>query len=297
MSNSKDDPRPPLDSATELARDVLKAEQEQQKTYQKGMDLLAQAGAFLGGVFKPAASELGQLLGDQMRFWRFKNAVNIMIKSEELIKARGLSSEQVKALPFGEGLRLLEAASLEDDNSVQDLWARLMANSVDPDLSVTPEKMYIDVLKSFSGREACFLDLLARHEGSVRARMTTAEITEARAKLLEFAESSWRKFDKAERDASIQNLIRLRCIAPVQPRLDTHFMFQPVDDRRREFAAVDSRKLERILDQLIQQQRIASGTVDYTMKESNQFNQFPEAAFALTSLGKSLMKACSIQGD
>jgi hypothetical protein len=64
-------------AGAEVISDVAKAEQEQQKTYQIGLDLVRQAGGFMGGVFGPASRELGHLFSDQMKYWRFRNAVNI----------------------------------------------------------------------------------------------------------------------------------------------------------------------------------------------------------------------------
>lgn len=296
MTETREHTTSPLDTAKDIAREVLKTEQEQHKTYQKGMDLLMQVGNFLGGVFRPAATELGQLLGDQMRYWRFKNAVNIMTKAEEIAKERKLSSDQMKALSFGAGVRLLEAASQEDDESVQEMWARLIANSVDPNTEVSPEKMYIDVLKSFSGREVRFLDLLSQYETLRRRRFQAeGERLEAESNLQNLAETGWRKFDPTERNASIQNLIRLRCVAPNQSRFNTSFLFRSLSARsvRADLVSgVDRHEMERVLDEILKQQRVASGITDYPLHEKSSFNGFPEAAFALTSLGRSLMKAC-----
>jgi hypothetical protein len=151
-------------AGAEVVTELAKAGQEQHKTYQAAMDLVRRAGGFLGGVFGPASQELGHLFGVQMKFWRFKNAVNILKKTQALVDARGLKPEQVRALGFGEGGLLLEAASMEESEEVQVLWARLMANAVDPNTTVKAEKVYIDILKSLSAREAVFLDLIAQIE-------------------------------------------------------------------------------------------------------------------------------------
>ena len=65
-----------VQAGAEVITEVAKAEQETQKTYQSALELVRRAGTFLNGVFGPASQELGHLFGDQMRLWRFKNAVD-----------------------------------------------------------------------------------------------------------------------------------------------------------------------------------------------------------------------------
>jgi hypothetical protein len=52
-------------TGAEVATEIAKAGQEQQKTYQAAIDLVLRAGRFLGGVFGPASKELGHLFGEQ----------------------------------------------------------------------------------------------------------------------------------------------------------------------------------------------------------------------------------------
>lgn len=163
-SDSSDAVKSVVKASAEVVTEVAKAEQETQKTYQSAIDLVRRIGAYLGGVFGPASHELSLLFGDQMRYWRFKNATNILEKAQAIVERRGLKPEQVDALGFGEGLLLLEASSLEEDDTVQEMWARLMANAVDPSSGTRAEKVYVDLLKSISGREAAFLDLIEQIE-------------------------------------------------------------------------------------------------------------------------------------
>jgi hypothetical protein len=285
-----------IKAGAEVASEVAKAEQEQQKTYQIGLDLMRRAGTFLNGVFGPASQEFGHLLGDQMKYWRFKNAVSILEKAQVLIEERGLQPTQVKALGFGDGLRLLEAASLEEDESVQDMWARLMANAVDPGSATRPEKMYVDILKSLSNREVVFLDLLAHIDRELTPLLTMARAAEVRKKVGDLAETRWRHFSTNERNTSIQNLVRLRCVAPRYHEIDLRNLFAraPGSSSSRDPAMVDPRKLEQVMERLARQQLVASGVTDYnTESRMGGFTDIvPEAAFTLTSLGRDLLRAC-----
>lgn len=304
-------------TGAEVVTEIAKAGQEQQKTYQAAIDLVLRAGRFLGGVFGPASKELGHLFGDQMKFWRFKNAVNILEKAQALMDARGLKPEQVRTLGFGEGLLLLEAASMEESDEVQTLWARLMANAVDPNAATKAEKVYVDILKSISAREAIFLDLMAQIEKKGHSFKSIEAIDAFGLEMSALAESAWRKYSEEERVVSVQNLVRLRCITARPAPIDVSNLFAALPQDRGgrggvsfnfggSWAAVDPNKFQKVLQELVERQMISSGMIDF--KGSSDFvlpvntgsffgrngrkMNLPEANFMLTPLGKSLVRAC-----
>jgi hypothetical protein len=306
-------------AGAEVVTELAKADQEQQKTFQAAIDLVRRAGGYLGGVFGPASHELSLLFGEQMRFWRFKNAVNILEKSQALIEARGLKPDQVKSLGFGEGLLLLEAASLEEDEEVQELWARLMANAVDPSAATKAEKVFVDLLKSISAREAVFLDLMAQIEEKGHSFKSIESVDAFGSEMTALAESKWRKYPADERAVSVQNLVRLRCITARPAPIDVSNLFAALpQDRGRggivsiglgssSWAAIDPQKFQQVLQELIERQMVSSGMIDF--KNHNSFvlpvntgfffgrsgrKMNPEANFMLTPLGKGLTRACRI---
>lgn len=306
-----------MKAGAEAVTEVAKAGQETQKTYQRALELVGRAGTFLNGVFSPAAQELGHLFGDQMRFWRFKNGVRILEKAQSIVEQRGLKPEQVKALGFGEGLLLLEAASLEEDDTVQQLWARLMANTVDPERHIKPEKVYVDLLKSISGREAILLDLIDQIEDKGRNFRNNAEIDAFVKHMSGLADSKWRRFKEDERALSVQNLVRLRCVAIRPSPIDANNLFAqlPQDTRNgvsfggTKWAAVDAQKLQKILQEIVERQMVLSGMVDFkhqnafllpyagTFSRGGRSLDIPEANLMLTPLGKGLMRACKLDSD
>ncbi|MET4296197.1 hypothetical protein ABIB06_004443 [Bradyrhizobium sp. LB8.2] len=290
-------------SGAEAVTEVAKAEQETQKTYQRALDLVGRAGTFLNGVFSPAARELGHLFGEQMRFWRFQNGVRILEKAQAIVEERGLKPEQIKALGFGEGLLMLEAASLEEDDVVQDMWARLMANAVDPETATKPEKVYVEILKALSSREVLFLELLWKLTLRPRAK-TTAEHNAYTKSVEALADEKWRRFSEDERGIAIQNLVRLRCVTfkAEPPDLNSLCGILPTDGRNTfgpKWAAVDPAKLEKVIKDLIQRQLVAAGVTDFPRSAVSRVypGTFPETDFVLTPLGRGLMRACEIERD
>lgn len=319
-SDRSDVVRSVVKAGAEVITEVAKAEQETQKTHQRALELLGHTGNFLNGVFSPAAQELGRLMGDQMRFWRFKNLVRILGKAQTYVEERGLKPEQVRALGFGEGILLLEASSLEEDDTIQDLWARLMANAVDPERRTKPEKVYVDLLKSISGREGALLELIERIEDKGRAFQNNAEIDAFVKEMNALAGSKWRHFTKDERAISIQNLVRLRCLTVRPKPINAGNLFAQLPRDRggrsivpfggAQWAVVDPHKFEKVLNEIVERQMASSGMMDFkdydsfTLPHAGSFFRgsghkldLPEANFMLTPLGKGLMRACRLSSS
>jgi hypothetical protein len=304
-------------AGAEVIIEVAKAEQETQKTYQSALELVRRAGTFLNGVFGPASQELGLLFGDQMRYWRFKNAVKILEKTQALVEERGLGPEQIRSLGFGEGLLLLEAASLEEDDTVQDMWARLMANAVDSERGTKPEKVYVDLLKSLTGREAVLLELVEQIEEKGQGFRDRAALDAFARDMNALAESKWRKFSTDDRAIYIQNLVRLRCLAVRPTPIDVSNLFaqMPRDQGGRgitpfggtQWALIDPQKFQKVLQEIVDRQMTSSGMVDFkhydgfilpyagaSFHRGGHKLDLPEANFMLTPLGRGLMRACKL---
>lgn len=268
----------------------------------------------IGVLLGDAVREFGLALGDKARFFRFKNLVKIMDRVEEIGRNRGYTPEQMKALPFGEAVRVIEAASDEDEEEVQELWSRLIANASTPESGVSARKVYVDLLKSLSPSEATFLDLLSKNSKEQFQSLDELKEFNSTARK-EFAER-WHSFGPLDREAAIQNLLRLRCVAVRPQPLDANNVLGRVpDDRSHRFSSfnewsyVDARKFGKVLEQLLQQIWIAGGGAEYKPEKGVPLNGFgfagfgrqlmievPELNYHLTSLGKSLMIACSLEG-
>lgn len=94
-------------------------------TIEKGLDL---AKDFLGKLISPAVEEMGLLLSDNIKYLRFKNQVRILNKAEKYVKKKNI---QIKEIPLKILVPLLENASLEEDEDIQDKWANMIANLAD----------------------------------------------------------------------------------------------------------------------------------------------------------------------
>ncbi len=135
---------------------VAKAVEETAKTgralVEAGSDLASFVGKALGTVPEDTVGLLG---GDYLHDLRIRNLDKIARKTEEILRERGVEDPE----PIGPKALLpaLEAASEEIDETMQDMWATLLANAMDPGRDVSLQRVFIDSLKQFEPIDARIL--------------------------------------------------------------------------------------------------------------------------------------------
>jgi len=82
-----------------------------------------------GKIAGPAAEELGLTLRDRVRLFRFERQVRLLGQFKGICEKAGIEPKAVRIpLLFD----ILDRATLEEDDNLQDLWANLLANAADP---------------------------------------------------------------------------------------------------------------------------------------------------------------------
>lgn len=265
--------------------------------------------AAIFSFFGDAVGELGKTLGDEARLFRFKNLLRIGDKVQAIRDQRGLTPDQMKALPFGDSLRAVEASSMEDDDDVQVLWARLIANATAMPGEATMKKSYIDLLKALSGIEAVLLDLLWKFDKS--EFQTKEELDAFNEALTEALDARWRRYPEADRKSAAQNLLRLRIISMRPKIIDGDGLLgkvprQIMETSWQDWAFIDAKKFGPFIEQVIEQIATVTGAKEEVPTEGVPLQHqgwgfrmrpwmidAPEMNYLLMSLGKDLMTACS----
>jgi hypothetical protein len=99
---------------------------------------------------------IGETLVDQLRWFRWKNAVRTMDKYNEMKHKRNLEGKEMP-LPPKYLLAILENAFMEDDDDLHDRWVTLLVNGQDPERKIEIHPSYIDILKQLSSLDANLL--------------------------------------------------------------------------------------------------------------------------------------------
>lgn len=121
----------------------------------------------LDKIAGPAAKELGLTLKDHFRVFRFNRELRLFERLKEMLGEAGIEAKRV---PFKLLLPLIENASIEEDDDLQDRWAAMLANAAaGGNRGSGVEPVFPVILKELGIREVKFLDEL--YEQSVRKRL------------------------------------------------------------------------------------------------------------------------------
>ena len=97
---------------------------------EKGIDL---AKDFLDKLIMPSVEETGLLLRDKVTLWRFNNQVKILNKSKAICEKHKISPKMISLKLL---CPLLDYAGLEENETLQEKWAILLANMVDSEQNI-----------------------------------------------------------------------------------------------------------------------------------------------------------------
>jgi hypothetical protein len=258
--------------------------------------LSAALGELLLRALGPTADEVGPIVANWVTSFRLQNLMNIL----KLWKARGAVEGDlqvgVRHLPPGIGMRVIQAASDEDDPDVQKMWADLLFAALSSGEGIEITKAHVDILRSLSGLEALIMEFLWRRqlENDVNPSSLNA------GPHADFLEKHLTPRSVRDRATAIQNLMRLQCVKRIY---DTYYAEtimrgdswgpEPTwdsgrGDRQNILARFEA--VERLL-------RHTSGELDMTYlgldpEIEEPEGWIPEIGFQLSVLGADLMQLC-----
>ena len=160
---------------------------------------------FLSKIISPPLKEIGELLVDKVRFWRFKNQVDILKKSDEYLKKRNINPKKISLKVL---VPLLEAGSLEEDEFMQDKWAALLASAINSDYEEEIRPSYVEILKVLSPLEVKLLDDIYKTRSKIprEKRYDFGVDKEGICKFLNISDEDY--------EILIDNLFRLNLLMP-----------------------------------------------------------------------------------
>lgn len=119
------------------------------------LKILANVSDLLNKLAAPAAEQIGQVLGYKLHPYTVKNFVATLKKTERILRDAGLPANSVPPRLL---LPIAENCSVEDNESLQELWAGLLATATQERDSLSPS--FIETLKQLTPDEARYLERL-----------------------------------------------------------------------------------------------------------------------------------------
>ncbi len=121
------------------------------KAADTSIDVVKKVGQLVDQAFGNLISNSIGLVGDKLAYYRLERVALLKDKVDKKLKESGVDVTRI--VPINFGLPLLEKATIEQESDLQDKWASLLANAMNPQCAGAIRKAYVDILGSLESLE------------------------------------------------------------------------------------------------------------------------------------------------
>lgn len=173
---------------------------------------------FLSKILGTPIEDAVGIVGDKLQYIRWQRQNRMVDGVNKILKERGLS--KTKAIPPKFAIPMLEQASLEEDDDLQDIWCRLITNSLDPNFKSEIRYAFIDIIKNLTSLDAKILkyvydSALSNINPYFSLSPSNSFTIYGIIKRFKFSSYSFKSITTAsqyEIETSLDNLLRVRCL-------------------------------------------------------------------------------------
>ncbi|MBL1436333.1 MAG: DUF4393 domain-containing protein [Rhizobiaceae bacterium] len=148
------------DEEAKAVQETAKAVQEIAKTITALEPHLKASGKFIGELIRYPSEQASGLAGDILGIIRSEIAFRYMSRVEKIMEKRDMTGHQ-RPVALSFVYPLLQAASLEEDEDISEMFAQLLVNAVDSNYSGTISKSFIQAISGMEPLEAQLLKAIA----------------------------------------------------------------------------------------------------------------------------------------
>lgn len=132
--------------------EVAKGVQEVAKTTRTALEAARETGRFIAPFLDGPLTQMALLLEDRLKYARTTRLIRLRKRLEEEVQT--LSPDGRRSLEVKFAVAALEEGSLEEEDDLQDIWARLIANAMDAEAAIEPRRSHISILRDMSRLDA-----------------------------------------------------------------------------------------------------------------------------------------------
>lgn len=184
------------------------------KTINKGFDLAEKTGNFIAPLIKGTLEQGIGIFNDKLCYVRWKRLNRFIEQANRKMEQLGIDEIQ-NPIPLKFFIPLLQGATLEENDELQDIWVRLLLKSIS-DERVELKRVYIDILERLSPLEAKILNVIYSlpFEPNRHNRLLTYKLpNDVEIVNQELKEYENKSLDNDEIELALANLSRTGCIA------------------------------------------------------------------------------------
>ena len=213
------------------------------------------------------------ILKDKMIYSRWERQQRLTSQAYEIIGQRNIENE-LRTVPPKIALPIIENASLEENDELQDLWIYFLSSAVDPNFNGTLRTAFIDIIKQLEVIDVHILNFIynqyeVKNSTIVNRTLDNNKMPVAMRLII--------KELGVEADSykeSVDNLIRVRCISSF---IDD----QSIDVPRKKNAFINSLSSPSSFGDIVNRSEIVKFNVTHIYDK-----------VCITSLGLSFARAC-----
>ena len=135
-----------------------KAVQELAKTTGQAIKTLEKIGGFFARIMKESIDATCGMMADTLKFKRWQRQLSLIDKVEREIVKRGLT-DRIRPVPAKLAIPIFQGASLEEDESLHDIWANLLVTALDPSCE-NPRSSFIDIIRQLEPIDVRMLNFI-----------------------------------------------------------------------------------------------------------------------------------------
>lgn len=172
------------------------------------------AGKF-GSHFSGPLGTIAKMMDLELRFIAAKRGLRLSDRWNALLAARG-QTLPTRHIPPNFVVPLLTTAVLEEDDDLQDTWARMLVNAGDASTEMELRVAYVEILKGMSAFDVKNLAAMAEASLAIQSGRPRALLTTDLPKSAERFPGYFTKDPSVSREMgiSLANLSRLGCAMP-----------------------------------------------------------------------------------
>lgn len=204
----------PAAGEAKAVEETAKAVQEVAKISGQAIEATREAGGFLAKLFGGTLEQAIGIMEDRLRYARWERRCRLLLRARTFAREYG-QPEPTRQIPTKILLPLLENGALEQEDELQDVWARMLVNAADADSAAEVRRAYISILADCTSLD--IRNLATLYKGGRRPVRTAFLPGDGRPL---YEGTSEEQPLSAEVERSLWNLRRLGLIAPVMTYAD-----------------------------------------------------------------------------
>ncbi len=109
-------------------------------------------------------AKIGDVMLDKLNWHRWNCAVKFLEKYEKIKIEKKFKGGELP-LPPKFILEILDNGFVEDDESLQELWIKILSNWQNPNKRLDKRMIYLEIIKSLSSTEVKIMDIISKIDG------------------------------------------------------------------------------------------------------------------------------------